>query len=134
MGNHRRQCHRLDRLGRNHRPMTPPYDEQQLRAAAQTERAHPGWAVIWGTHTRMYWAFPTFHAPPGTMIAAPDTAGLAPACSTPNPSPAPTCHHEPANPEGTTVPETTPGDDAADLTALLCDFGGLWTITRTPNG
>ena len=32
------------------------------------------------------------------------------------------------------MPETTPGDDAADLTALLCDFGGLWTITRTPNG
>ena len=56
--------------------MTPLYDEQQRRAAAQAERAHPGWAVLWGTHTRMYWGFPRFQAPPGTMIAAPDTAGL----------------------------------------------------------
>jgi hypothetical protein len=32
------------------------------------------------------------------------------------------------------VPETTPGEDAANLTALLCDYGGLWEITKTPNG
>jgi hypothetical protein len=57
--------------------MTGSFDEQERRAAAQMERDHPGWAVLWGTHTRLYWAFPTFHAPPGTMIAAPDTAGLA---------------------------------------------------------
>lgn len=25
-------------------------------------------------------------------------------------------------------------DDAADLTALLCDYGGLWQITKTPDG
>jgi hypothetical protein len=56
--------------------MTPPYDEQQHRTAAQAERQFPGWVVLWGTHTRMYWGFPRFHAPPGTMITAPDTAGL----------------------------------------------------------
>jgi hypothetical protein len=56
--------------------MTPPFDEQEHRAAAQAEHNHPGWAVLWGTHTRMYWGFPRFQAPPGTVIAAPDTAGL----------------------------------------------------------
>jgi hypothetical protein len=36
-----------------------------------------------------------------------------------------------------TVPETMPSpaaDDAASLTALLCEFGGLWDITKTPHG
>jgi hypothetical protein len=32
------------------------------------------------------------------------------------------------------MPETMPGDDAANLTALLCDYGGLWEITKTPHG
>jgi hypothetical protein len=32
------------------------------------------------------------------------------------------------------MPDTTPSDDAAHLTALLCDYGGLWDITRTPQG
>jgi hypothetical protein len=26
------------------------------------------------------------------------------------------------------------GDNAPSLTALLCEFGGLWVITRTPRG
>jgi hypothetical protein len=26
------------------------------------------------------------------------------------------------------------GDDASSLTALLCEFGGLWVIARTPRG
>ena len=32
-----------------------------------------------------------------------------------------------------TVPDTSP-DDAASLTALLYDYGGLWQITKTPQG
>jgi hypothetical protein len=35
------------------------------------------------------------------------------------------------------MPDTTPamtGDDAASLTALLGEFGGLWQISRTPHG
>ena len=56
--------------------MTRPFDEQEHRAAAQAEHNHPGWAVLWGTHTRLYWAFPRFHAPPGTIITAPGTAEL----------------------------------------------------------
>ena len=35
------------------------------------------------------------------------------------------------------MPDTTPGpasDDAASLTALLGEFGGLWQISKTPHG
>ena len=32
-----------------------------------------------------------------------------------------------------TVPGTSP-DDAANLTALLYDYGGLWQIAKTPQG
>jgi hypothetical protein len=31
---------------------------------------------MWGCHSRLYWAFPRFNAPQGTVIAAPDPAGL----------------------------------------------------------
>src|ERR1035438_32058 len=66
-------------MGRNHPPMTPPYDQQQHRAAAQTERHHPGWVVLWGTHTRLYWGFPRFQATgpandiPTRLLAPPDS-------------------------------------------------------------
>jgi hypothetical protein len=56
--------------------MTGSFDEQEQRAAAWIERDHPQWLILWGVHTRLYWGFPRFQAPPGTMIAAPDTAGL----------------------------------------------------------
>jgi hypothetical protein len=56
--------------------MTPRFDDQEHRAAARMERDYPGWAVLWGTHTRLFWAFPRFHAPPGTVITAPGTAEL----------------------------------------------------------
>src|ERR1017187_7149621 len=35
------------------------------------------------------------------------------------------------------MPDTTPApasDDAASLTALLVEFGGLWQISKTPHG
>ena len=56
--------------------MAPRFDDQEHRAAARMERDYPGWAVLWGAHTRLYWGFPRFQAPAGTVIAAPDTAGL----------------------------------------------------------
>jgi hypothetical protein len=57
--------------------MTAPLsDPDQRRAAAQIAQHSPQWVVIWGTHTRLYWAFPRFHAPPGTIITAPGTAEL----------------------------------------------------------
>jgi hypothetical protein len=56
--------------------MTSPFDEPERRAAARLENGHPGWLIIWGYYSRLYWAFPRFHAPPGTIIAAPGTAEL----------------------------------------------------------
>jgi hypothetical protein len=57
--------------------MTAPFfDPDQRRAAAQIAQHSPQWVVLWGTHTRLYWAFPRFHAPPGTIITAPGTAEL----------------------------------------------------------
>jgi hypothetical protein len=56
--------------------MTGSFDQKEHRTAAGIEHDHPRWLILWGTHTRLYWAYPRFHAPPGTMIAAPDTAGL----------------------------------------------------------
>ena len=56
--------------------MTGSFDEQEQRAAVRIEHDHPRWLILWGAHTRLYWAFPRFHAPPGTMITAPDTAEL----------------------------------------------------------
>ena len=57
--------------------MTAPlFDPDQRRAAARIAQHSPQWVVIWGTHTRLYWAFPRFHATPGTIITAPGTAEL----------------------------------------------------------
>jgi hypothetical protein len=43
-----------------------------------------------------------------------------------------------SQPRGMTMPDTTPGpvsdDDAASLTALLGEFGGLWQISKTSHG
>jgi hypothetical protein len=51
-------------------------DDQQRRDAAEIERSRPGWMVMWGCYSRLFWAFPRFHAPPGTIISAPDQARL----------------------------------------------------------
>jgi anti-sigma regulatory factor (Ser/Thr protein kinase) len=51
-------------------------DGDPRRTAARIAWHSPQWVVLWGTHTRLYWGFPRFQAPPGTMIAAPDTAAL----------------------------------------------------------
>ncbi len=51
-------------------------DPQEHTTAARIERGNPRWLVIWGTHSRRYFAFPRFAAPPGTIIAAPGTAEL----------------------------------------------------------
>ena len=56
--------------------MTPPFDEHEQRTAARIDRDHPRWLILWGAHTRPFWAFPRFQVPAGTVIAAPDTAGL----------------------------------------------------------
>jgi hypothetical protein len=51
--------------------MTGRLDEHQRQIAAQLGHDYPNWVILWGLHTRLYWAFPTFAAPLGTIIAAP---------------------------------------------------------------
>lgn len=46
------------------------YDAAQRRIAAHLNHTHPDWHVTWGIHSRLYWAFPLFNAPPGTIISA----------------------------------------------------------------
>jgi len=54
--------------------MTTAYDAEQYLAAARLQQASPDWLIIYGPWTRRYFAFPTFHAPPGTILSAPSTA------------------------------------------------------------
>jgi hypothetical protein len=56
--------------------MTANPDDLGRATAQRIERDHPGWLILWGYHSRLYWAFPRFQAPAGTIVAAPDTAGL----------------------------------------------------------
>lgn len=51
-------------------------DPQEHAAATRIENGNPQWAVIWGTHSRRYFAYPRFAAPPGTIITAPATSEL----------------------------------------------------------
>jgi hypothetical protein len=56
--------------------VTGHLDDQQQRFAAQMQRDHPDWVIMWGYHSRLYWAFPLFNAPKGTVLAAPGPAEL----------------------------------------------------------
>jgi hypothetical protein len=46
-------------------------DDQERRVATEIERSHPNWVVLWGCYTRLFWAFPHFLAPQGTIVSAP---------------------------------------------------------------
>jgi hypothetical protein len=37
---------------------------------------HPHWLILYGPWTRHYFAFPRFHVPPGTILAAATTPDL----------------------------------------------------------
>lgn len=47
----------------------PPDDDHQ-ETAREIEQQQPGWMVLYGTYSHEYVAFPLFHAPPGTILAA----------------------------------------------------------------
>lgn len=52
-------------------PSPDPSNEDACRmAAAQLQRDHEHWLVLWGCYTRSYIAFPLFHAPRGTILTA----------------------------------------------------------------
>jgi hypothetical protein len=56
--------------------MTGGYDPAQHHTAAQLTARYPHWLIVWGTHTRRYWAYPRFTVPPGNLIHAPNPTEL----------------------------------------------------------
>jgi len=44
----------------------------QRRIAAQVERDHPRWMIVWGSYSREFWAYPKFNVPPGTILHSGD--------------------------------------------------------------
>lgn len=51
-------------------------DDQERRAADEIGRSYPNWVVLWGCYTRLFWAFPHFPVPKGTIVSAPGLDGL----------------------------------------------------------
>jgi hypothetical protein len=47
-------------------------DDLERQAAAEIEQSHLRWMVMWGCYSRLFWAFPRFLVPKGTIISAPD--------------------------------------------------------------
>jgi hypothetical protein len=55
---------------------SPPRDPQEHATAEQIGHGNPRWLILWGTHSRLFWAFARFGAAPGTIITAPAIAEL----------------------------------------------------------
>jgi hypothetical protein len=51
-------------------------DDRQWQAADEIDKSHPHWMVIWGCYSRMFWAFPRFDVPEGTIVSAADQDNL----------------------------------------------------------
>jgi hypothetical protein len=51
-------------------------DDQQWQVASEIEQSHPHWVVMWGCYSRLFWAFPHFQVPKGTIVSAPDRERL----------------------------------------------------------
>jgi len=51
-------------------------DPEQRQTARRITERNTRWAVLWGLHSREYWAFPLFPVPPATTVHAPDTPTL----------------------------------------------------------
>jgi hypothetical protein len=52
-------------------PASARCDPQEHATAARIQRGNSRWLILWGTHSRRYFAFPRFSTPPGTIITAP---------------------------------------------------------------
>lgn len=48
------------------------YDPRERLTATRLQHANPHWLLLWGTHSRRYYAFPLFTAPRGIIITSPD--------------------------------------------------------------
>jgi hypothetical protein len=51
-------------------------DDKQWQVAREIEQSCPHWLVLWGCYSRLFWAFPLFQAPKGTIVSAPDRERL----------------------------------------------------------
>jgi hypothetical protein len=51
-------------------------DDWERQTAADIERSRPHWLVMWGSYSRLFWGFPRFPAPQGTIISAADPQSL----------------------------------------------------------
>ncbi len=49
---------------------THRYDPSQRLTAARLQHTNPHWLLMWGPHSRRYYAYPLFGAPPGTIVSA----------------------------------------------------------------
>jgi hypothetical protein len=47
-------------------------DGQGRQIAREIEQNHPSWLVMWGCYSRLFWAFPRFNVPRGTIVSAPE--------------------------------------------------------------
>jgi hypothetical protein len=45
-------------------------DDQQWQTASEIEQSRPSWLVMWGCYSRLFWAFPRFRVPKGTIVSA----------------------------------------------------------------
>jgi hypothetical protein len=52
-------------------------DKRARAMAGRIGRDFPQWLVIWGTYSRVYWAYPTFPVPRGTLVHSSDPGELA---------------------------------------------------------
>ncbi len=52
------------------------YDPGQRQTAARIQHPRPHWLLMWGPHSRRYYAYPLFGAPPGTIVSASDPGRL----------------------------------------------------------
>lgn len=57
--------------------VTGRHDPGRYREAARLRQAHPAWLVLYGPHSRRFWAFPAFDAPRGTLVSAATPSDLA---------------------------------------------------------
>src|SRR5260370_37851932 len=63
--------------GRRQWPGSLAEDQAQREQAARIGEVFPHWLVMWGAHSREYWAYPRFGAPKGTMAHSADPSDLA---------------------------------------------------------
>jgi hypothetical protein len=45
-------------------------DDQERQVASEIEQSRPSWLVMWGCYSRLFWGFPRFSVPRGTIVSA----------------------------------------------------------------